>query len=267
MVTHSPAPRRLCRPRRQHARRPDPGRAPPRGLSRTPRGTPESEGRSRADVAQLSDRRAPGPGRRTRPMPSSTSSAWRIGLAACLMLLLYVRYETSYDKWLPDADRTPTSSRPGSRPSETGERTRSCRCRPTSAERAREGFPADREASSTRCGDEPVFIDRRRRRCRPTIAARRRQLLRRPPVPFAARRSAPTRSTRSTMPVHDPSRGDRALRHRQRARPDAHRDRARARRSTSGSPACSRICRSNSHVSSRRRAHRHPSFFSRTADS
>jgi putative ABC transport system permease protein len=28
-----------------------------------------------------------------------------VGLAACLMLLLYVRYETSYDNWLPDADR------------------------------------------------------------------------------------------------------------------------------------------------------------------
>ncbi|HEU0098992.1 MAG TPA: ABC transporter permease [Allosphingosinicella sp.] len=28
-----------------------------------------------------------------------------LGLAACLLLLLYVRYETSYDGWLPDADR------------------------------------------------------------------------------------------------------------------------------------------------------------------
>jgi putative ABC transport system permease protein len=28
-----------------------------------------------------------------------------IGIAACLLLLLYVRYETSYDSWLPDADR------------------------------------------------------------------------------------------------------------------------------------------------------------------
>src|SRR5918997_871434 len=28
-----------------------------------------------------------------------------VGLAACLMLLLYVRYETSYDSWLPDAER------------------------------------------------------------------------------------------------------------------------------------------------------------------
>ncbi|MFN3944784.1 MAG: ABC transporter permease [Allosphingosinicella sp.] len=28
-----------------------------------------------------------------------------IGLAACLLILLYVRYETSYDAWLPDAER------------------------------------------------------------------------------------------------------------------------------------------------------------------
>ena len=29
-----------------------------------------------------------------------------IGMAACLMILLFVRYEMSYDRWLPDADRT-----------------------------------------------------------------------------------------------------------------------------------------------------------------
>jgi len=29
-----------------------------------------------------------------------------IGLAACLMLLLYVRYETSYDEWLPNSENT-----------------------------------------------------------------------------------------------------------------------------------------------------------------
>src|SRR6218665_1972974 len=29
-----------------------------------------------------------------------------IGLAACLMLLLYVRYETDYDNWLPNAENT-----------------------------------------------------------------------------------------------------------------------------------------------------------------
>src|ERR1044072_2760078 len=29
-----------------------------------------------------------------------------IGLAACLLLLIYVRYETSYDRWLPNAENT-----------------------------------------------------------------------------------------------------------------------------------------------------------------
>ena len=29
-----------------------------------------------------------------------------IGLAACLMLLVYVRYETTYDQWLPNAENT-----------------------------------------------------------------------------------------------------------------------------------------------------------------
>ncbi len=29
-----------------------------------------------------------------------------VGLAACLMILLYVRYETSYDRWLPNAENT-----------------------------------------------------------------------------------------------------------------------------------------------------------------
>src|SRR5688572_17902669 len=28
-----------------------------------------------------------------------------LGLAACLLLLIYVRYESSYDSWLPDAER------------------------------------------------------------------------------------------------------------------------------------------------------------------
>jgi putative ABC transport system permease protein len=28
-----------------------------------------------------------------------------IGMAACILLLLFVRYETSYDKWLPGHER------------------------------------------------------------------------------------------------------------------------------------------------------------------
>ncbi|WP_028970011.1 ABC transporter permease [Sphingomonas sp. URHD0057] len=33
-------------------------------------------------------------------------SGLAIGMAACILILLYVRYENSYDKWLPDADNT-----------------------------------------------------------------------------------------------------------------------------------------------------------------
>src|SRR5687768_6177235 len=29
-----------------------------------------------------------------------------IGMAACLMILMYIRYEQSYDEWLPDAENT-----------------------------------------------------------------------------------------------------------------------------------------------------------------
>src|SRR3569833_3884379 len=29
-----------------------------------------------------------------------------IGMAACVLILLYIRYESSYDKWLPDVENT-----------------------------------------------------------------------------------------------------------------------------------------------------------------
>ena len=29
-----------------------------------------------------------------------------IGMAACILILLYIRYEQSYDKWVPDAENT-----------------------------------------------------------------------------------------------------------------------------------------------------------------
>jgi putative ABC transport system permease protein len=44
-----------------------------------------------------------------------------LGLAACLLLLLYVRYELSYDRWLPDADRVFQVQTFGVHP-ETGEK-------------------------------------------------------------------------------------------------------------------------------------------------
>jgi putative ABC transport system permease protein len=45
-----------------------------------------------------------------------------IGLAACLMLLLYVRYETTYDNWLPNAENT-YQFQTYYREPQTGERT------------------------------------------------------------------------------------------------------------------------------------------------
>ena len=29
-----------------------------------------------------------------------------IGMAACIMILLYIRYERSYDRWIPDAENS-----------------------------------------------------------------------------------------------------------------------------------------------------------------
>src|SRR5688500_1046805 len=43
-----------------------------------------------------------------------------LGLAACLLLLIYVRYETSYDRWLPQSDRAFQVQTFGTDP-ETGE--------------------------------------------------------------------------------------------------------------------------------------------------
>jgi putative ABC transport system permease protein len=47
-------------------------------------------------------------------------SGLAVGFAACLIILLYVRYELSYDAWLPDADRTfqLQSEYPGAEPGE-----------------------------------------------------------------------------------------------------------------------------------------------------
>ena len=80
-----------------------------------------------------------------------------LGLAACLMLLIYVRYETSYDRWLPDADRVyqvqsiSTSDDNAEPVAAAGRRTASSpRASPTISRRSR------RSPGST--GDEPVFL-------------------------------------------------------------------------------------------------------------
>ena len=70
-----------------------------------------------------------------------------IGLAACLMILLYVRYETSYDKWLPDAERVYQVQSIHTDP-ETGEVSRQQGTHGVITETLRQGLPADR-------GDRP----------------------------------------------------------------------------------------------------------------
>ena len=80
-----------------------------------------------------------------------------IGLAACLMLLLYVRYETTYDQWLPDAANTYQFQTHYQHP-QTGQppllqMTRLCR--PGAAQ---EGFPAGRAHGLPLQDNGPVFL-------------------------------------------------------------------------------------------------------------
>jgi putative ABC transport system permease protein len=63
-----------------------------------------------------------------------------IGLAACLMLLVYVRYETSYDQWLPNAENTYQLQTRYTEKS-TGETLNLQMASYTSGQRFRENFP------------------------------------------------------------------------------------------------------------------------------
>jgi putative ABC transport system permease protein len=79
-----------------------------------------------------------------------------LGLAACLMILLYVRYETSYDKWLPDADRVYQVQTVHDDP-ETGERTIQQASHGVVAEPLKKDYP--QIESITRADSiEPVFL-------------------------------------------------------------------------------------------------------------
>lgn len=63
-----------------------------------------------------------------------------VGLAACLLLLIYVRYETTYDAWLPDAGNTYQLQLTISNP-QTGEPTRLQLTSYTSGQHFRASFP------------------------------------------------------------------------------------------------------------------------------
>ena len=79
-----------------------------------------------------------------------------VGLAACLMILLYVRYETSYDKWLPDSDRVYQVQSIHTDP-ETGEVSRQQGTHGVITESLAKDFPQI-EAIARAEGAEPVFL-------------------------------------------------------------------------------------------------------------
>src|SRR4051794_32323247 len=81
-----------------------------------------------------------------------------IGLAACLLIFLYVRYETSYDRWLPNADRLFQVQTLHSDP-ETGARTVQQGTEGVAAQSLAKDFPQI-EAIARVESDRPVFVDR-----------------------------------------------------------------------------------------------------------
>ena len=79
-----------------------------------------------------------------------------IGMAACLMILLFVRYEMSYDKWIPGAGNV-YQFQSWYKASDTGEENKLQMTPYVAGERLKKDFPQV-EAKVYAFGSEPVFI-------------------------------------------------------------------------------------------------------------
>ncbi|MFC7500179.1 ABC transporter permease [Enterovirga sp. GCM10030262] len=79
-----------------------------------------------------------------------------IGMAACLMILLYVRYEMSYDKWIPEADRV-YQIQSWYKSSETGEETQLQMTPYASGKALQKDFPQV-ESQVYLFNNNPVFV-------------------------------------------------------------------------------------------------------------
>src|SRR5678815_2525983 len=79
-----------------------------------------------------------------------------IGMAACIMILLYIRYEQSYDKWLPDYENTYQFQTFGKNP-DTGEEFAFQMASYVTKERVEKDFPQV-ENGAYLLGTEPVFL-------------------------------------------------------------------------------------------------------------
>ena len=79
-----------------------------------------------------------------------------IGMAACIMILLYIRYEQSYDRWLPDAENTYQFQTSGKN-RDTGEPYAFQMASYVTESRIKKDFPQV-EAAAYILGTEPVFL-------------------------------------------------------------------------------------------------------------
>ena len=79
-----------------------------------------------------------------------------IGMAACIMILLYIRYEQSYDAWLPDAENTYQFQTFGKNP-DTGEPFAFQMASFVTQSRVRKDFPQVQESGYI-LGTAPVFV-------------------------------------------------------------------------------------------------------------
>ena len=122
-----------------------------------------------------------------------------IGLAACLMLLLYVRYETSYDAWLPNSENIyQLQSHYVSK--QTGEESRLQMTSYVAGQRLRQDFPRDRRdglRAVERAGDPA----QRRGAAHRGRASRRQSLLRHAAIPARPGRSRAPRCRRPATVV------------------------------------------------------------------
>ena len=116
-----------------------------------------------------------------------------IGMAACLLILLYIRYEQSYDSWLPDVENTYQLQTWYPHPQGRATRLHPdvALCRPRT--RVKKDFPQVDDARSTRSAalrSSSRTARRRRPRiiCSPTTISSRSSTCRCSPAPHAQRR-------------------------------------------------------------------------------
>ena len=134
-----------------------------------------------------------------------------IGMAACLMILLFVRYEFSYDKWLPGAENA-YQLQSWYKSRETGEEDKLQMTALHRGQACDEGLPAGRARSlrfHDRTGPDP---QRRSGDAQRTSFSLDGNLLDVLKLPLAQGR--PQRAQRGRNRGHDPVRSDQASRHR-----------------------------------------------------